>query len=234
MTTETRSQTTDAYREASRPRRFMTLIGLPVAIEIAWPFHPATAGSDFDVVHGRLTLEDGSGMHADLSVQITQVIKEALPSLEPEDAFSAVINAVRKDLDRKQLELVKSGKRQPVPVSSRHYDFKHKRLYFNAAGDQEIADFLRRKVYWLHQLEGTPVPLAEPLDVEYLNTTAEHLLALAEKHLHGPGLIALQNGAATPADKLLARSSELETEMRQALQALEEKHRFEKEGATHH
>src|SRR4051812_30086089 len=65
---------------------YMTLCGLPVTIEMRWPFHPATAGSDFHVIHGRMTLAAASGektdLHAELSVQITQVIKEALPSLD--------------------------------------------------------------------------------------------------------------------------------------------------------
>lgn len=218
---------------------FMTLCGLPVTIAMEWPFHAATAGSDFHVIHGRMTLADGSGLHADLSVQITQVIREALPSLDRADTEAAVVNAVRKDLDRKQLELVKSGKRQPVPVSSRHYDFKHKHLIFSKASDEAIAGFIRRKVYWLSRLAGggpgvhPEVRIAEPLDVLYLNTTAEHMLDLAKRELMDPGLITLGKGWAAPTEKLLALAPQFEHEMQEALHAHEEKHRYEREGATH-
>src|SRR3954463_14268774 len=98
----------------------MTLCGLPLAIELRWPFHPATAGSDFHVIHGRAALADGSGLHAEVSVQITQVIKEALPSLDREHSEAPVTTAIRRDLHRKRLELKKSEKPHPVPFSSRH------------------------------------------------------------------------------------------------------------------
>lgn len=215
--------------------QYMTLCGLPLAIEMQWPFHPASAGSDFHVIHGRATLADGSGLHAEVSVQITQVIKEALPSLERADAEPAVVNAIRKELDRKQLELLKSGKRQPVPVSSRHYDFKRNKLIFAKANDEEITAFIRRKVFWLSKLAGgDDVRVAEPLDVVYLNTTPEHMLELANEHLAKHGLIALGKGWARPTEKLLGFAHQLEHEMKEALHALEEKHRFEREGATHY
>src|SRR4051812_41006227 len=209
----------------------MTLCGLPLAIELRWPFHPATAGSDFHAIHGRAALADGSGLHAEVSVQITQVIKEALPSLDREHSEAAVINAIRKELDRKQLELIKSDKRQPVPVSSRHYDFKNKHLIFNKPADDAIAAFIRRKVFWLSRLAaGGEVRIAEPLDLLYLNTTAEHMLELAQEHLAAHGLITLAKGWSAPTPKLLGFAHQLEHEMQEALHALEEKHRYEREG----
>lgn len=215
--------------------QFLTLAGLPLTIEMQWPFHPATAGSDFHVIHGRATLADGSGLHAEISVQLTQVIREALPSLERADAEPAVINAIRKDFDRKQLELLKSGKRQPVPVSSRHYDFKHNKLIFAKATDEDIITFVRRKVYWLAKLSGgEEIRVAEPLDVLYLNTTSEHMLALANDHLAKHGLVTMGRGWAKPTDKLLHYGHQIENETKEALHALDEKHRYEREGATHY
>jgi hypothetical protein len=214
---------------------YMTLAGLPLAIEMQWPFHPATAGSDFHVIHGQATLADGSGLRAEVSVQITQVIREALPSLEREHSEPAVVNAIRKDLDRKQLELIKSGKRQPVPVSSRHYDFKRNQLIFAKANDEDATAFIRRKVFWLSRLAGgEDVRLAEPLDLLYLNLTAEHMLELAQQNLAAHDLITLAKGWARPTEKLLAFAHQLEHEMKEALHALEEKHRYEREGATHY
>src|SRR5205085_1194935 len=78
---------------------YVTLSGLPIRIELAWPFHASTSGADWFSLHGRVWLDDDSGLHADVAVNLTQVIKEALPSLGPEHAESGVVNAVRKDLD---------------------------------------------------------------------------------------------------------------------------------------
>ena len=217
---------------------YMTLCGLPVTIAMQWPFHPAIAGSDFDVIHGRMTLAVGSGESSDLaaeiSVQLTQVIKEALPSLDREHSEPAVVNAIRKDLDRKQLELIKSGKRQPVTVSSRHYDFKKNRLAFGTAADDAVVAFIRRKVFWLSRLAGgNAVRIDEPLDLLYLNTTSEQMLELAQRDLAAHGLITLEKGWAKPGEKLLSFAHQIEHETKEALHALEEKHRYEREGATH-
>ena len=221
---------------------YMTLCGLPVTIAMQWPFHAAVAGSDFFVLHGRMTLATGSAagsteasdLHAEIAVQLTQVIKEALPSLDREHAEPAVVNAIRKDLDRKQLELIKSGKRQPVTVSSRHYNFKQNRLVFGTAPDDEIVNFIRRKVFWLSKLAaGAEIRVAEPLDLLYLNVTAEHMLELAQRDLAAHGLITLAKGFAAPGAKLVSFAHQLEHEMKEALHALEEKHRYEREGATH-
>ena len=38
-----------------------------------------------------------------------------------------MINALRKEVDRRQIEFVKSGKLLPVAFSSRHYDFKRQK-----------------------------------------------------------------------------------------------------------
>jgi hypothetical protein len=55
---------------------------------------------------------------------------------------------LRKEVDRKQIEFVKSGKLKPVAFSSRHYDFKRGKWVFGKASDEVIAEFLERKVYW--------------------------------------------------------------------------------------
>jgi hypothetical protein len=213
-----------------RPAAFFTLGGLPVLIEVEWPFHASTAGADFHVIHGRVTLADGSGLHADVSVHLSAVIKEALPSLEPRDTESAVVNAIRKDFDRKQLELMKSGKRQPVPVSSRHYDFKQKKLSFTKASDAQVADFLQRKVYWLAFKLGGPearVWAADPYDAEYLNTTTAALLQMAQA-LAAQGVLRPEGEFAAATQTLTARAAEFEAAMQGALHALDEKHRFER------
>ena len=212
---------------------YVTLSGLPVRIELQWPFHASQSGADWFSLHGRIWLDDGGPLHADVAVNLTQVIKEALPSLEPDVAEPVVINALRKEVDVKQLELVKSGKRQPVPVSSRHFNFKTNQLIFTRATEQQLHDLLRRKAYWTAVRGGADARpwMADPYDALYTSAEPAHLLEVARK-LEGEGLVRLEgeNAVATPA--LLEQKEQIEREMREALQALETKHAFE-HGTVH-
>jgi hypothetical protein len=126
---------------------WMTLTGLPLEISLEWPFHRSGSGADFWVLHGDLRIA-GTELHALVSVNLSQTVREVLPSLEPGDAEAPVINALRKDVDRRQIEFAKSGKLLPVAFSSRHYDFKRGRWVFGKASDEVIAGFVERKVYW--------------------------------------------------------------------------------------
>lgn len=213
-----------------RPEAHLTLAGLPLGFALEFPFHHSTSGADWDVLHGRAELLDGSGLHADVAIQLTQVVKEVLPSLDAHDVEGAVINAVRKDLDRKQLELLKSGKRQPVAVSSRHYDVKRQRWVFAETSDADVMVFLMRKVFWLaHKLGGAQakVWIADPYDVMYLNTAAEKLLESA-RTLQQQGLITLDGEFAGATSELAARAADLEADMKHALEELNAKHEYER------
>src|SRR5947199_2697602 len=74
---------------------YFTRLGLPISIELNWPFHPSTSGADFYVLHGDMKLEgevnEGTPLHALLSVHLSQTVKEALPSLEPEVCESLIV-----------------------------------------------------------------------------------------------------------------------------------------------
>ena len=207
---------------------YVTLSGLPVRIELQWPFHASQSGADWFSLHGRIWLDDGGPLHADVAVNLTQVIKEALPSLEPDVAEPVVINALRKEIDVKQLELLKSGKRQPVPVSSRHFNFKTSQLIFTRATEQQLHDLLRHKAYWTAVRRGADARawMADPYDALYTSAEASQLHEVARK-LEREGLVRLEgeNAVATPA--LLGQKEQIEREMREALQALEAKHAFE-------
>src|SRR5258706_8663187 len=161
---------------------FVPLSGLPLRIELQWPFHSSTSGADWFGLHGRAWLDDDSGLHADVAVNLTQTVKDALPSLQAEHAESAIVNAVRKEFDVLQLELLKSGKRQPVTVSSRHYAFKHNRLIFAKPDDETMRNFLRRKIYWTAARAGRDAKswLADPFDLEYLNVSAQQIVQAAQ------------------------------------------------------
>ena len=209
---------------------YMTLCGLPVSMELEWPFRASSSGSDLYSLHAKVWLEGTEGLHAEVAVNLTQImIKQAFASLEAEHTESASVNAVRANVDDKQLEFVKSGKRVPVPLSSRYYDFKKKQMTFHRATDEQRTAFLRRKVYWLgHKLGAGEVRLAEPADLEYLGATSEQMLALAKSSLLDAGLIEMARGWAKPLEKLLAQGEAIEAETRAAIEALEAKHQYER------
>ena len=232
MATEATGKSAGETPGQGSPERkaYMTLCGLPISIELEWPFRASTSGSDLYSLHARVWLEGTEGLHAQVAVNLTQVMmKQAFASLEPADTESAAVNAVRANVDDKQLEFVKSGKRVPVPLSSRYYDFKNKRMTFHRATEEQVAAFLRRKVYWLaHKLGASEVRLAEPVDLEYLGATSEQMLGLAKSTLMDAGLIEMARGWAKPLAKLVAQGQAIEQETQAALEALEAKHEFER------
>ena len=128
---------------STQKRIFLTLSGLPLSFRLDWPFHRSTSGADFWVLHGDISLENTDGLHALVSVNLTQVVEEALPSLERADAEGPVLNALRKEVDHQQIEFLKSGKLLPVPFSSRHYDFKRNRWAFEHANPGQLRDRAR-------------------------------------------------------------------------------------------
>src|ERR1051326_4435318 len=214
---------------------YITLSGLPVRIDLEWPFHASTSGADWFSLHGRVWLADArggqpdSGLHADVAVNVSQIIKEALPSLEPQHAESAAVNAIRKELDVRQLEFLKSAKRLPVHVSSRVYDFKRQRLIFARADDEQLRDFLMRKGWWTASRPGSEPRfwIADPFDLDYLNTTAEQMMAAAQR-VAVEGLLAIDGDHARATDALLGRTEEVVGAMQAALEKLEAKHAFER------
>jgi len=208
-----------------RSEVYVTLAGLPLRIELEWPFRRSSAGADFYVLHGDLRLESGEGLHCLVALQMTQTVKEVLPSLEPADVEAPAINILRKDVDRKQLEFVKSPKRVPVPFSARQYSFKRQQWDFAKAGDEQVAELVRRKVYWNSKLGAEPVWIADPIDAQYVSSPPARLLEAASRL---ETWLRLEGEYAAAAPALLAEGTKIEAEMRAALDALEKKHAFER------
>jgi hypothetical protein len=206
---------------------YVTRTGLPLSFKIEWPFRRATSGADFDVLHTVITLENSEGLRALVAVNLSVTLREVLPSLEPKDTEAPVINALRKEVDHKQTEFVKSGKLVPLPLSSRHYSFKLKQWAFGKATDDEIARMIERKVYWQTRLVGGEVWLGDPTEALYLDTTIDHIAEIAAG-LGQQGLITLTRDYATALPVLMVQKDRFESEMAAALQQLEEKHAFER------
>jgi hypothetical protein len=209
----------------------VTLHGLPVRIDMEWPFHRSEGGSDWYVLHGKVNLSDGGPLHADIAFNLAQTVREALPALDGDLAFWVAVNTARKSLDIKQLELLKSGKRQPVPVSSRCYSIRNKHFTFASVKPEEIGLFVARKVFWGSGGERQPVLISDPCDVQYLGAAdpgmSEKLLAAAND-LSTRGMIELDGEHARATDELLAQSQAFVTAKDHALEELHLKHAFER------
>ncbi|MBE7181219.1 MAG: hypothetical protein INR71_08425 [Terriglobus roseus] len=171
-----------------QPECAVTLGGLPISFRNwRWPFHLSTSGADTYIVHGEAMLEDGKTspeqqLRAKISASMTVTFAEVVAAPEQPFAEGFIYNAVRKVMDQGQIELVKSGNRQPVPVTTRYYSTKQGRFIFNDTDEQQRQDFLASKVYWLSGVLGgnAPVWLLDPRDAQYLNTTVAELKKSAD------------------------------------------------------
>jgi hypothetical protein len=204
-----------------RPECYVTLGGLPIAFgKFQWPFHRSTSGADTYIVHGEMYLADGtnSGLFAKLAASVTVTFAEIVPAMEQPYAETFIYNAVRKTVDLGQLEFLKSGNRQPVPVTTRYYSRWQKKFLFTETDDNARLEYLLSKVYWLSGVlgDGKPVWVADPRDGQYLNTTEKELLRMAS-HEAGEGLMVVDGEFASATPALMARAAEFQARLQAAL-----------------
>lgn len=204
-----------------RPECCVTLGGIPLAFgAFEWPFHRSTSGADTYIVHGEVHLADGGmrSLHAKIAASVTVTFAEIIPAMEQPYAESFVYNAIRKTIDMGQLEFLKSGNRQPVPVTTRYYSRWQKKFIFTETDDKARLAYLLSKVYWLSGILGAnqPVWIADPRDAQYLNTTEADLLRMAGSEA-GQGLLALDGEFAAPTPALMARADEFRAALEASL-----------------
>lgn len=204
-----------------RPECYVTLGGLPLAFgKFQWPFHRSTSGADTYIAHGEISLADGGthNLHAKVAASVTVTFAEIVHAMEQPYAETFVYNAIRRTVDLGQLEFLKSGNRQPVPVTTRYYSRWQKKFIFTETSDKERLAYLLTKVYWLSGVLGDskPVWIADPRDAQYLNTTEADLLRMAG-HEAGEGLLALEGEYASATPQLLALAPEYQAALEAAL-----------------
>jgi hypothetical protein len=204
-----------------RPDAYVTVAGLPISFnKFAWPFHRSTSGADTYIVHGVAHLEDGtdSPLHTKISASMTVTFAEIVPAPEQPYAETFIYNAIRKTFDQGQLELLKSGNRQPVPVTTRYYSRWQKKFFFTDTDDASRLEFLELKAYWLSHVLGAdqPVWIVDPRDAQYLNTTDQELTRMAVD-LSKQGMLVLTGDYAAPTPALLARAEEYNARLHAAL-----------------
>jgi hypothetical protein len=211
----------------NKKKIYMSFAGLPLTFDLHWPFRPSTGGSDFWVLHGTIRVENAAALYAPVSVNLSATVREVMNSLEPNHAEAPVINALRKEVDRKQVEFLKSAKLLPVNFSSRHYDFKRGRWVFEKATEEQITQFIERKIFWQTRVTGGEVWIADDAEAQYLDTSAHHLSEAAAV-MAQQGLWTMERAYATATDKLMAEAERFEREAAKALEDLEKKHAFER------
>ena len=209
-----------------RPECAVTLGGLPISFSAwQWPFHLSTSGADTYIVHGEARLEDGrtapeQQLRAKISASMTVTFAEVVAAPEQPFAEGFIYNAVRKVMDQGQIELVKSGNRQPVPVTTRYYSSKQGRFVFNDTNEQQRQDFLASKVFWLSGVLGgnAPVWMLDPRDAQYLNTSVEDLRKSADV-LSSEGLLQFEQDRefASATAPLMGHHSAFEKSLAEAL-----------------
>jgi hypothetical protein len=205
---------------------YVTRTGLPLSFKFDWPFRHATSGADFEVLHAEITLANSEGLHALVAVNLSATLREVLPSLEQKDTEGPIINALRRHVDHLQIEFLKSAKLVPLPLSSRHYDFKRNQWAFGHSDDEEIGRLIERKVYWQTRVVGGDVWLGDAREALYVQTT-DHLAELAAG-LAEHGFFTMARRYATALPSLIGQHERFENEMKEAVRQLEEKHAFER------
>ncbi|HEU5402354.1 MAG TPA: hypothetical protein VFU86_13405 [Terriglobales bacterium] len=206
---------------------YLTLSGLPLTFEFQWPFHKSTSGADFWVLHGVAYLEDGSGLRSDFSIHLTQTMHPMMPGMDSDTALPYVINVVRRMVDTKDLEFLRSGKRQPIDLSSRFKNFKTGGWRFGAATDDEVRELLRQSGYWIGvKLGRERFSLADETNALYAGVTKEHLSSIAKK-LESEDWLRLEGELAVATEKTKSDAAEFEKLEQENLAKLQQKHAFE-------
>jgi hypothetical protein len=205
---------------------YVTLHGIPLNMNLNFPFHPSAGGADYFVLHGNAALADGSGLYAEVAVHMSQVVKEVV-NVDGPMAVAAAINSIRKTVDTKDIEFLKSTKKQPVHLSSRMWSIVQERFTFHTANDEQVARFLEQKAYWTKKVTGSGSLVEDDNEALYLGVTTKKLCEIAEA-VAVKGIIQLSNGK-MDAGRLEAAA--IESRTREALQAIAAKHEFERTAA---
>src|SRR4051812_22140823 len=206
---------------------YVTLHGLPLSFQLDFPFHPSTGGADYHVLHGLVTLEDGQGLHAPVAVHMSQTVKKALPPVDEPGSPAPAINAIRKAADTKDIEFLKSDKRQPIALSSRAFSIVSRKFTFQNPTDDQLFGYLKRSLYWRTKLGARSIEIEDPIEELYLTRTGDQIFEVA-KRLAAEKLITLSGSTAMATPALMSQSATIEADATKTLNDLNAKHAYER------
>jgi hypothetical protein len=206
---------------------YVTLEGMPLTFTMDWPFHQSAGGSDYFVLHGNVQIEDGTGNHAAISVHMSQTVREVLKSGEESVAKGPAVNAVRKACDTKDIEFIKSTKKQPIHLNSRCYSVVKKAFTYQNPNEEQLLEWIKNTVFWRTKLGEEKSWIADPTEALYVSRTPQQLMEAAKK-LESQGLIKLDGEYARATDALKNQAEIVEARMKKAVEALEAKHAYER------
>jgi hypothetical protein len=196
-----------------QPQQFMTLSGVPIDLEIHWPFREVQT-SDDSFVHVLARVGSPWSNEANFTVLLSGLDEYDIgPSLSPPTMELFVVNAIRAAIDAGEVDFYRIGSHPATLQQVRISPSKSG----EAVSDHKIKEYLRRKVYWLGFREGdaqTRVALSDPYDMHYLKQTPQRVRQLAVV-MQANGELwldeTLQFAAVT--SKLLQQSDVLENEL---------------------
>jgi hypothetical protein len=202
-----------------RPLQFMTLSGIPIDIEIHWPFRSAQ-DSDSDSVHVLVRTGSPWSREASFSVRIwgPDLLRMGIPSLNPPAVESLVVNSVRIFVDRKCAHFHPIGGN---PGSLQEISFSPELFERRAPQDVEVREFIQRKVYWLGFRQGDDaplVPVADPYDCPYIGCDLQRLKQFVNILVANHDIALDASGSyAYVTDELLRRADSFEGDLQAAL-----------------
>lgn len=193
-------------------QQFLTALGIPINLEIHWPFRAVQTSDDY-FVHVLARVGSPWSYEANFSVLLSGFDKSRVgPSLSPPLLEKHVINTIRTAFDKNLADFYPIGQ-HPATLQQVRIDLSEPR---KPASDSAVKDYLKRKVYWLGFREGderTQIGIADPYDLAYLGQTAQRLKQLA-RIIQANGDIDLDTSGqfAHATIKLLQKSDSFESE----------------------
>jgi hypothetical protein len=162
------------------PSEFLTLSGVPLDLEIHWPFRPVQDADNYFVhVLGRI----GSpwAYEANFTVLIWghDRIQMGLLSLDPPVIESFVVNGIRTAIDRNSVHFYRVGSH---PSILQRIEITAQLFSRTAPDDGSVQNFLKRKVYWLGFRQDDDhnfVSINDPYDCAYLGRSSHRLKQIA-------------------------------------------------------
>ena len=195
-----------------QPQQFQTLSGLPIDLEIHWPFRAVQTSDDY-FIHVLVRTGSPWSKEANFTVLLSGPdLSNTGPSLSPPLLEGHVVNAIRLAVNENKADFYPVG-RHPATLQQVKITPLQSR---SPVSDRDIKGYLKRKIYWLGFREAdeqTPVAIADPYDLPYLGQTAQRLKQLATvMQANGEVKIDSTGRFASATTKLLQESDVFENE----------------------